>query len=199
MSLADPFISTADRRMRFDATVTRVWRVPASIRSIAVLVAALLLLAVPVASAKNKTAISSFEAGVLQKLNETRAAHGLGPLKLSMRLTTAADAHSIDMADNGYFDHSSHDGTPFWKRVDQWYGSSGYRYWSVGENILWASPSLTPGRAISMWMASPEHRANILNAQWHEIGVAAVHVPAGSGIYHGLPVTIITTDFGARR
>ena len=47
-------------------------------------------------------------------------------------------------------------------------------------------------------MASPEHRANILNPKWREIGVAAVHMNNAPGIYHGLPVTIITTDFGAR-
>ena len=155
--------------------------------------------AVPVATAKNKASLDSFEVGVLQQLNRARADHGLGPLKLSMRLTTAADAHTSEMASAGYFDHSSRDGTPFWKRVDQWYGKSGYSFWTVGENILWSSPSLTPGRAIALWMASPEHRANILSPQWHEIGVAAVHENDAPGVYHGLPVTIITTDFGARR
>ena len=59
--------------------------------------------------------------------------------------------------------------------------------------------SLTPGRAIALWMASPEHRANLLSYQWHEIGVAAVHENDAPGVYHGLPVTIVTTDFGARR
>ncbi len=155
--------------------------------------------AVPAASAKNRSVLDLFEAGVLQQLNRARADHGLGPLKLSMRLTTAADAHTTEMASAGYFDHSSRDGTPFWKRVDQWYGKSGYNFWTVGENILWSSPNLTPGRAIALWMASPEHRANILSNQWHEIGVAAVHENAAPGVYHGLPVTIITTDFGARR
>jgi uncharacterized protein YkwD len=155
--------------------------------------------AAPSASAKNRSALDAFEVGVLQQLNRARADHGLGPLKLSMRLTTAANAHSVDMASAGYFDHSSRDGTPFWKRVDQWYGKSGYSFWTVGENILWSSPSLTPGRAIALWMASPEHRANILGAQWHEIGVAAVHENDAPGVYHGLPVTIITTDFGVRR
>lgn len=169
----------------------------------AALVALLATLAVsfaaPSASAKNRATLDSFEVGVLQKLNDARAEHGLGPLKLSMRLTTAADAHTVEMASTGYFDHSSRDGTPFWKRVSQWYGSSGYNFWTVGENILWSSPNLTPGRAIALWMASPEHRANILSNQWHEIGVAAVHVNDAPGIYHGLPVTIVTTDFGARR
>lgn len=165
---------------------------------VAVLVLALVVCAVPAASAKNKATLDSFENAVFQKLNQTRVNHGLVPLRLSTRLTTASNVHSVEMADDGYFDHSSRDGTPFWKRVDQWYGSSGYRYWSVGENLLWASPSLTPDRAIAMWMASPEHRANILNAQWREIGIAAVHLNSAPGVYRGLPVTVITTDFGAR-
>jgi uncharacterized protein YkwD len=49
-----------------------------------------------------------------------------------------------------------------------------------------------------MWMHSPEHRANILDSRWREIGVAAVHTTAG-GTYGNQPVTIITTDFGVRR
>lgn len=165
---------------------------------VAVLVLALVVCAVPAASAKNNATLDSFETAVFQKLNQTRVDHGLTPLRLSMRLTTASNAHTVEMADDGYFDHSSRDGTPFWKRVDQWYGSSGYRFWSVGENLLWASPGLTPDKAIAMWMASPEHRANILNPQWREIGIAAVHLHSAPGVYRGLPVTVITTDFGAR-
>jgi uncharacterized protein YkwD len=153
---------------------------------------------VPSASANNRASLDTFEVGVLHKLNLVRADHGLPPLKLSTRLTTAADAHTVEMASDGYFDHSSRDGTPFWKRVDRWYGKSGFHSWAVGENILWSSPNLTPGRAMALWMASPEHRANILSAHWHEIGVAAVHENDGPGVYHGLPVTIITTDFGSR-
>jgi uncharacterized protein YkwD len=49
-----------------------------------------------------------------------------------------------------------------------------------------------------MWLASPEHRANLMNPHWREIGVAAVHVTAAPGIYRGLDVTIVTTDFGVR-
>lgn len=166
---------------------------------VAVLLLVLAVCAVPAAAAKNKSTLDSFETAVFQKLNQTRADHGLAPLRLSTRLTTASNAHSVQMAFDGYFDHSSRDGTPFWKRVGQWYGSSGYRFWSVGENLLWSSPNLTPDRAIAMWMASPEHRANILNPQWREIGVAAVHLSSAPGVYRGMPVTVITTDFGARR
>jgi hypothetical protein len=37
-----------------------------------------------------------------------------------------------------------------------------------------------------------------MNPRWREIGVSAVHAASAPGVYHGLPVTIITTDFGAR-
>lgn len=179
------------RRGRFHGCVVR-----ASLAVVASLV--LVALVAPTASAKNRTTLSSFETNVLQQLNGIRESHGLSPLKLSIRLTGAADAHSVDMADSGYFDHSSPDGTPFWKRIDRWYGSAGYAYWSVGENLVWGSPNLSVTRAVSLWMGSPEHRANILSRRWREIGVSAVHVAAAPGVYHGLPATIITTDFGAR-
>jgi uncharacterized protein YkwD len=50
-----------------------------------------------------------------------------------------------------------------------------------------------------MWMESPGHRRNILDARWREIGVGAVHVSAAAGTFRHRPVTIITTDFGVRR
>jgi uncharacterized protein YkwD len=68
----------------------------------------------------------------------------------------------------------------------------------VGENLVWASPALDAQHALQLWLASPEHRANLMNPRWREIGVSAVHAASAPGVYHGLPVTIITTDFGAR-
>ncbi len=188
----------AIRPPKFHGAMARACRGAVRGRHIAVLAVVVLAFTAPSASAKNRAVLDSFEAGVFQKLNQTRSEHGLAPLKLSTRLTSASSVHSAEMASDGYFDHSSHDGTPFWKRVDRWYGSSGYRSWAVGENILWSSPSLTPARAVALWMASPEHRANILNPKWRELGVAAVHLNDAPGVYRGLPVTIITTDFGAR-
>ena len=127
------------------------------------------------------------------------AAFTCAPVKISARLTASAAQHSKEMGADGYFEHSSHDGTAFWKRIDRWYGQNGYSYWSVGENLLWSSPDVDPAHAMQLWMNSPEHRANILTARWREIGVSAVHFAAAPGTYKGLEVTIITTDFGVRR
>lgn len=143
-------------------------------------------------------ALTAFDYGVLAQLNRLRVAHSLLPLHLNLRLSESADAHSREMGVDGYFAHASFDGTTYWKRIEQWYPWSGYQVWSVGENLLWSSPDLSPATALEMWMRSPEHRANILNPNWREIGIAAVHSDGAPGAFGGLPVTIITTDFGVR-
>jgi uncharacterized protein YkwD len=145
------------------------------------------------------TTPTALESGVLEQLNAIRAQHGLAPLHLNARLSAAAAQHSREMGADGYFRHESADGTAFWKRIARYYTSNNYGYWSVGENLLWSSPDVRPAKAIDLWMHSPEHRANMLSTRWREIGVAAVHVVAAPGSYKGLPVTIVTTDFGVRR
>lgn len=172
----------------------------------AALAAALAALAVPVPATPTpartesaRSSLSSLESGVLQQINAIRRRHGLQPVRLSPPLTAAAISHSHEMGSVGYFEHESHDGTAFWRRIKRWYGSGGFGLWSVGENLLWSSPDVQPGTALDLWMHSPEHRANILTAKWREIGVSAVHVLGAPGTYNGLTVTIITTDFGIRR
>ena len=90
------------------------------------------------------------------------------------------------------------DGSAFWKRIERVYPAGTARYWSVGENLLWSSPDIDAQGALQMWIASPEHKANLLTARWREIGISAVHVAAAPGTYRGLDVTIVTTDFGVR-
>ena len=137
------------------------------------------------------------EAGLLDEINALRRGHGLAPLRASARLRTAADAHSAAMAQRGFFAHESSDGTPFWRRVERYYSKT--RYWSVGENLLWSSPDVDPARALRMWMNSPGHRKILLTARWREVGLSAVHVDAGPGVFNGMPVTVVTADFGVRR
>src|SRR2546421_1094414 len=166
------------------------------------LIALLGALAAPTArsgKAATRVTLTSLESGVLSELNQIRAQHGLQPLKISARLTAASAQHSREMGTAGYFEHNSNDGTAFWKRIGRWYGSTGYGYWSVGENLLWSSPDVDAHQALELWMNSPEHRANILTPRWREIGISAQHYATAPGTYKGLEVTIITTDFGIRR
>lgn len=135
---------------------------------------------------------------LLGQVNALRARHGLRPLRLSRPLSAAASRHSLEMAEDGFFSHSSADGTAFWRRIEHYYRAQGFRTWQVGENLVWESPSLPAGDAIRMWMASPPHRANLLNPAWREIGIGAVRSGAAPGVYRGLPAVVVTADFGAR-
>jgi uncharacterized protein YkwD len=147
---------------------------------------------------RSLTAVSTLEAQVLVELNAIRRQHGLVPLKLSRPLSAAADAHTRAMGAHGFFAHDSRDGTEFWQRVRRFYRPSGYRSWSVGENLLWSSGTLSAKAALRMWMESAGHRKNILTARWREIGLGAGAVRAAPGVYGGRDVVIITTDFGVR-
>ena len=138
--------------------------------------AALAVAAAPVASSasgSNATSLVSLQSGVLQQLNLIRAQHGLVALKLDGQLNASAAQHSREMGEDGYFAHNSADGTSFWKRIQHWYGSTSYGYWSVGENLLWSSPDVDAKGALQLWMNSPEHRANILDARFRDTGVAS--------------------------
>ena len=189
-------------RRRADAgnVGVRVWK-PVLLATLVAALAGAPLLALPTAApaAPSTLEMARLDTGVLQQLNDVRALHGLLPLRLNAALDASASAHSPEMGAKGYFEHNSADGTVFWRRIQHWYGSTGYGYWSVGENLLWSSPDVDPLQSMRLWMASPEHRANILNPRWREIGISAVHLAAAPGTYDGLPVTIITTDFGVRR
>lgn len=165
----------------------------------ALLVAAIAATSALAAPSRPGVALSSLEQGVLTDINAFRAAHHLSPLRLSPSLTAAARSHSVQMEADGYFAHNSFDGAAFWRRIQAFYPSSRYGYWSVGENLLWSSPTVDPQKALAMWEASPEHLRNMLDPNWREIGVSAVHAPQAPGVYQGRAVTIVTTDFGVRR
>jgi uncharacterized protein YkwD len=141
--------------------------------------------------------LHGLEPQVLAAINDLRRAQGLGPLRLNRALAAAAGRHSLSMAEHGFFDHASLDGSPFWKRVEAAYPKHGRR-WSVGENLVWASPGLSARQALGLWLASPPHRETLLSPAWREIGLGAVRAFAG-GVYNGRVVTILTADFGVRR
>jgi uncharacterized protein YkwD len=142
---------------------------------------------------------AGYENTLLREINQVRTQNGLGALRSSSALAAAAEFHSKSMASRGFFTHESADGSSFWKRVERFYPSRGFRYWSAGENLAYGSPSMSADGAVRAWMGSPGHRANILSTSWTEIGIGAVHVDSAPGVYDDRPATIITTDFGVRR
>lgn len=165
----------------------------------AALVAIAFLADSALASSRSETSLKTLNSKVLASVNQFRARHGLAALHESQALDRSARQHSLEMGRLGYFGHSSADGAQFWQRIRHFYSAHGYSYWSAGENLVWASPSLRAGAALNLWIASPPHRANLLSRRWRQIGISAVGVTRAPGVYGGRRVTIITADFGVRR
>ncbi|WP_344282785.1 CAP domain-containing protein, partial [Actinomadura napierensis] len=120
------------------------------------------------------------ENAVVALTNAERAKAGCDALRVDRRLVTAARAHSADMAANDYFDHDSPNGDSPWMRMrEAGYAGPG------AENI--ARGYATAAAVVDGWMASPGHRANILNCGLRAIGV---------GMAAGSDGPLWTQDFG---
>jgi len=171
-------------------------------RIAALTTATLLVLLLPVSSSAQRRGavapVGQLQSALIDQVNVLRASRGLVRLRVSPGLTAAATAHSTSMARKGYFSHNSANGASFSQRLAYFYPARGFRSWSVGENLLWSSPDVGAARALKLWLASPPHRANLLNPRWREIGLAAVHSTSAPGVYHNAPATIVTADFGVR-
>lgn len=150
------------------------------------------------ADAQAKRASSAdFAQATVCLLNYKRQRHGLRRLTGDRRLSRAASAHTSDMVRGRYFAHVSRRGRDIGDRLAHTGYTRGARWWLVGENLAWGAGSLsTPRRIMSAWMDSPGHRANILNRDFREIGVA---VAFGAPVEVGSAAATYTTTFGARR
>jgi uncharacterized protein YkwD len=138
-------------------------------------------------------------AAVVRDVNALRVARGLRPLTISIELRRAADSHSSELLEAGVFSHDSPDGTSFSDRLQRFYPQRG-RSWTVGENLLTSGPAEpSSSEVVAAWMASPGHRANLLNPRWRELGVGARFSSAPGGEFDGRPTWVVTLDLGARR
>ena len=107
---------------------------------------------------------SAFRSRVVALTNAARSKAGCGALVVDSRLVRSADGHSADMAANDYFAHDGLDGSSFVDRIR----AAGYTK-PAAENI--AHGQVTADRVVEMWLASPGHKANMLNCQISRIGV----------------------------
>jgi uncharacterized protein YkwD len=105
---------------------------------------------------------------VIRLTNLERARNGCGKVVPNARLHAAMLAHTRDMAANDYFSHDSLDGTSPWERAKR----AGYAR-PIGENIAQGQGSAAA--VMQSWMASPGHKANILNCDAKAIGVALTY------------------------
>ncbi len=113
---------------------------------------------------------------VIRLVNVERARAGLQTLSSNWQLCRVARYKSADMANRGYFSHTSPTyGTPF-----QMMENFGLRFTAAGENIAYGQS--TPAQVMRDWMNSPGHRNNILSGSFSQIGVGLAK--SSSGVYY---------------
>ena len=104
-------------------------------------------------------------AGIVAAANHARTANGVQAIALSATLSTAAQAKAEAMAAAGDFAHTLSSGVTPWSFIT----NAGYCYKAAAENL---AVHYTSDRAVvAGWMNSPTHRANLLGAQFEEVGV----------------------------
>lgn len=137
------------------------------------------------------------KAATLCLINRERARYGERPLKANRHLMLAARAHSDEMVARDYFSHVSPSGQTPLDRIR----ASGFIAkrvgWRVGENIAWGSMWLaTPRAIVRAWMASPGHRANILDRAYRFTGIG-IDPELPRAMSGGQAGAMYTQDFGA--
>jgi uncharacterized protein YkwD len=123
-----------------------------------------LVVAAPSAQAYTPSAAAraAYEARVLHRINVERARHHHARLAAARCPDRYAEPWASHLARMGYLKHQS------MFRILR-----GCRARVAAENL--ASGNVSADRIVAMWMASPGHRANILDRRLTKIGVAAVY------------------------
>jgi uncharacterized protein YkwD len=146
--------------------------------ALAAIVPAMLLGSALVAAPANAAVVSAqtLMSQLVVQTNQSRVRAGCGQLKVNQALLTASVRHSSYMAATGRFSHTGSGGSNFVARSR----AAGYRA-AMGENIGWGYRTSTV--MFKAWMASPGHRANILNCSARSIGVGVVYAKNGTPYY----------------
>jgi uncharacterized protein YkwD len=131
-------------------------------------------------------------------MNAERTARGLGRLQAEPLLGRVASSYARQMVRGRFFDHTSPGGSTMLARIRATTYLRDVASWSVGENLAWGSGSLaTPRATVRAWMQSPDHRANLLDRRFADVGI---------GVAAGAPIALepgevggtYVTDFGRR-
>jgi len=132
-------------------------------------------------------------------MNAERTARGLGRLQAEPLLGRVAASYARQMVRGRFFDHTSPGGSTMLARIKTTSYLRDVASWSVGENLAWGSGSLaTPRATVRAWMQSAEHRANVLDRHFADVGIG-VAVGAPIALDPGELGGTYVTDFGRRR
>lgn len=124
---------------------------------------------------------------LLDYTNQNRLGSGLPKLSDNSELDKAAKAKADNMFQEDYWAHNSPDGKTPWYFIT----SAGYNYVYAGENLARGFSSAK--EVVDAWMASPDHRANILSPNYRDAGFAVEH-----GNLSGEETFLVVQEFGSK-
>ena len=117
-----------------------------------------------------------FEADLLRMINAERRSQGVPGLTSDPKLDLAAQSHSRDMGCRHFFSHTNLEGQSIYDRIK----TQGYVYSSAAEVIFAGSGDLdSPRGAFNAWLENSEYKAHLLDPAFTQVGLGAVHNPAG--------------------
>jgi uncharacterized protein YkwD len=138
----------------------------------------------------NTTAGALSIGGIITWTNTNRAKEATLPaLVENTQLDASAKVKAEDILKRQYFEHTAPDGTT----VSDLVAHAGYTYVLIGENLA-LGDFVSDKDVVDAWMASPGHRANILNTHYTEIGIGIAY-----GMYEGHTVYVAVQHFGLPR
>jgi len=119
--------------------------------------------------------------------NQQRVQNGLSGLSDNSELDLAAKRKADDMFAKNYWAHNAPDGTTPWSFIK----GAGYNYIYAGENLARGFNSAQD--VVNAWMASPDHRANILSPNYKDVGFAVEQGQLG-----GEQTFLVVEEFGSK-
>lgn len=131
---------------------------------------------------------------IFDLVNEERAKFGLNLVVRNETLENQATEYACEMIQYDFFAHVNPvTGSTLRERTREF----GYPFLVVGENL--AAGQSTPQEAMNAWIASSEHRENLLDPRFVELGVG-IRSGGSFGIYwvqeFGRPISAGETDEG---
>ena len=134
----------------------------------------------------NSCSMSAEEQSMLNAVNDFRSepqscgSYGsftaAQPLAWGCKVGDAALLHSVDMADNNFFDHQGSNGSNTGNRLTQ----SGYAWSSWGENIAAGTSLSSVSAAMNAWITSDGHCANLMGSSFTQFGAAKFSNPSST-------------------
>lgn len=122
---------------------------------------------------------------LLTLTNKERQNNGIAPLSFNEKLADAAAKKAQDMFEYDYWAHNSPSGKTPWVFIK----AEGYRYVYAGENL--ARGFSNADDVVKAWMASPDHRSNMLSSNYQDVGFAVA-----IGELNGEETVLIVEELG---